>query len=61
MPNNPDNPRYVDVPRFKQDYVWEPGASQQEDLRGMWVMEDTFCLARKGEFIDLWTTDGIAC
>lgn len=61
MPIHLDNPRYVDVPAFKQDYVWEPGANQEEDNRGMWVMAYTFCLARKGEFTRVWTTDEISC
>lgn len=51
MPKNPINPRYEDVPDFKQDYVWKAGESQEDDNSGMWIMADTFCLARKGEFL----------
>lgn len=51
MPTNPRNPRYLDVPDFKQDYVWKAGASQEDDNKGMWVMADTFCLACKCEFL----------
>lgn len=53
MPKNPSNPRYEDVPDSKQVYVWKAGASQEEDNSGMWVMADTFCLARKGELLNV--------